>query len=29
VGRIFPPGASLDEIAKYVREAVPAKKVAK
>ena len=29
VGRIFPPGASLDDIAKYVREAVPAKKVAK
>src|SRR6266540_1002451 len=29
VGRIFPPGASLDEIAKYVREAVPAKKVAR
>ena len=26
VGRIFPPGASLDDIAKYVREAVPAKR---
>jgi methylmalonyl-CoA mutase cobalamin-binding domain/chain len=26
VGRIFPPGASLDEIATYVREAVSAKK---
>ena len=25
VGRIFPPGASLDEIAKYVRETVSAK----
>jgi methylmalonyl-CoA mutase C-terminal domain/subunit len=25
VGRIFPPGASLDDIAKYVREAVSAK----
>ena len=29
VGRIFPPGASLDEISKYVRETVSAKKVAK
>jgi methylmalonyl-CoA mutase C-terminal domain/subunit len=29
VGRIFPPGASLDEIAKYVREAVSERKVAK
>ena len=26
VERIFPPGASLDEIAKYVREAVPRKR---
>jgi methylmalonyl-CoA mutase C-terminal domain/subunit len=26
VGRIFPPGASLADIAKYVREAVPAKR---
>jgi methylmalonyl-CoA mutase C-terminal domain/subunit len=29
VGRIFPPGASLDEIAKYVREAVSERKVAR
>ena len=29
VERIFPPGASLDEISKYVRETVSAKKVAK
>ena len=29
VGRIFPPCASLDEIAKYVRETVPANRAVK